>query len=328
MSTPDPSVARMAGVVAEVNRSPARTAPPKRMTLSSVVTGPTDPWRVLLYGEPTVGKSTFGASAPAPIFLGAEDGTGRLDVPRFPPAQTWRDVLDALRELTEEPHAYKTIVIDTLDSLEPLVYRHVVGRDPKAENIEQVGGGFQKGYVVAVDEWRVFLTALERLHSATGMKIILLAHAAVVKFKNPEGSDYGKFSLKLEQRSAPVFVEWSDMCLFGQFETWTEEERGKRPRGASTDMRLMRTRRTAAYDAKNRYSLPQTMPMCSWDELMAAVRAGADPATLRAAIEAGIEKLAGDDAEKAKAALARAGEDATKLAQLENWISGKAKETR
>lgn len=307
--------------------APARTPPPpKRMSLSAVVHGPLEASRFLLFGVAGVGKTTFAAQAPAPVFLGGEDGTGKLDVARFPAPQTWQDALDAVRALETEKHDFKTLVIDTLDSLEPLCWRHVVAKDTKAENIEQVGGGYQKGYTIAVDEWRVLLASLERLRSV-GMRVVLLAHAAVTKFKNPQGTDYDRYSLKLEQRAAPVFVEWSDVCLFAQFEAWTEEERGKRPKGASTDMRLMRTRRTAAYDAKNRYSLPETMPL-SWDELTAAIRAGANPAALRAAIEAGLEKLAGEDAEKAKAALVRAGEDGTKLAQLENWISGKTREAQ
>ncbi len=42
------------------------------------------PPRVLLYGPAGIGKTTFGASAPRPIFLPIEDGLGRIDVDSFP----------------------------------------------------------------------------------------------------------------------------------------------------------------------------------------------------------------------------------------------------
>jgi hypothetical protein len=62
-----------------------KPVPPPRMSLAAVRRGPiAEPMRVLLYGVEGIGKSTFGAAAPAPIFLGAEDGTAELDVPASP----------------------------------------------------------------------------------------------------------------------------------------------------------------------------------------------------------------------------------------------------
>ncbi|RYZ41299.1 MAG: hypothetical protein EOO72_07980, partial [Myxococcaceae bacterium] len=96
---------------------------PSRMTLDALVRGKrAAPLRVVLYGVEGIGKSTFGASAPAPIFLGAEDGTDHLDVTRFPSPESWQEVLDAVRVLTTEQHDYRTLVVDTLDWAEPLLW--------------------------------------------------------------------------------------------------------------------------------------------------------------------------------------------------------------
>src|SRR3712207_5274916 len=87
-----------------------------RMTLSSLVRGKRpQPIRCVLYGVEGIGKSTFGANAPSPIFLGPEDGTSQLDVTRFPAPEQWQEILDAVRVLTVEDHPYKTLVVDTLD---------------------------------------------------------------------------------------------------------------------------------------------------------------------------------------------------------------------
>jgi hypothetical protein len=294
---------------------------PARMTFAAVTKGRRDmPLRILVAGVGGVGKTTFAAAAPSPIFLSAEAGDDNFDVARFPTPQAWQDVLDAVRLLADEKHDYKALVIDTLDGLEPLVWRAVVDRDSKAKTIEDVGGGFQKGYVAAVDEWRILLAALERLR-AVGMTVILLAHVTVKNFKNPLGADYDRFIMKLEPRAGAVFHEWSDLHLFAQFDTWVVEEGKKRPKGMSTDVRIVHTMRTAAFDAKNRYSLPASLPL-SWDDVMQAVRQRqvAQPGEIRAAIEALLVGADDELATKVRATVAKAGDDAVKLAEIENRV--------
>ena len=66
-----------------------RSAPPVRapskMTLDAITRGKIEkPLRLLVIGVDGVGKSTFAAAAPSPIFLDAEDGSNNLDVARLP----------------------------------------------------------------------------------------------------------------------------------------------------------------------------------------------------------------------------------------------------
>src|SRR5688572_21053761 len=132
---------------------------PKRMTLGAVTRGRVDkPQRIVLYGTEGIGKSTFAADAPSPIFIPSEAGTEHLDVARFPLVESWRDVLDALDELRGE-HTYRTVAIDTLDGLEPLVWSHTcatkLASNKRVEHIEDYG--FAKGYIYALDVWRQLL---------------------------------------------------------------------------------------------------------------------------------------------------------------------------
>ena len=83
------------------------------------------PPRILIYGVAGVGKTTFASQAPSPVFLWTEDGAGTLDVTGFPLATSFDDVLQALSALYSEDHGFQTVVIDSLDWLEPLVWRHV-----------------------------------------------------------------------------------------------------------------------------------------------------------------------------------------------------------
>ena len=54
------------------------------------------PRRVLLYGQEGVGKSTWAAMAPRPIFLDFEDGLGDIEVEKTERLTTFGDTLSAL----------------------------------------------------------------------------------------------------------------------------------------------------------------------------------------------------------------------------------------
>lgn len=300
---------------------------PNRMTLDAVTRGrKQEPLKVVLSGVEGCGKSTFGADAPEPIFLGTEDGLVHLDVARFPAPETWADVLDAVRTLTDGEHAYRTLVVDTIDWAEPLVWAHVCAKAGE-QSIEDVGGGYGKGYQAALDEWRIFLAALERLRRAKGMHVLLIAHTQIRNFKDPEGEAYDRYELKLNAKAAGLVKEWADAVLFANHETYTTKDKTKRVRGVSTGARLIHTQRTAAYDAKNRYGLPESLPL-SWAEFEAACATcqTAAPADLESEVRRKMVGLGAEDLKRVTDALGRAGSDATKLAKLNSFVNAKLAE--
>jgi hypothetical protein len=287
-------------MAANTNARPKADAPPSRMTLGSVKSGKiAQPLRVLLYGPEGVGKTTFGANAPAPIFLGAEDGHANLDVAYFPEPNSWADIVDAVRALSVESHKYETLVLDTLDWLEPFCWRAVCATGRKA-GIEDFGYG--KGYVAAFDEWRVLVAALEVMRRQRRMNVVMLAHSQVKTFKNPEGEDYDRYSLKVHEKAAGLLKEWSDAVLFTNYETQVLKD-GNRAKGYGGGSRVIHAERRAAYDAKNRYGLPESLPL-AWDDFYAAVEAGRSEGAvegLRADLAALIARLPEKDERRAKA---------------------------
>ena len=78
------------------------------------------PLRITLYGPEGVGKTSFAAGAPHPVFLTNEDGGALLDIPAIV-VDTWGKVRDALTALQREKHDYRTVVLDTVDHLERLL---------------------------------------------------------------------------------------------------------------------------------------------------------------------------------------------------------------
>lgn len=312
-------------------QKPAPTPPPavqsvqvpSRMSLQALVRGKQDqPAKVTLYGVEGIGKTTFAAGAPKPIFLG-EDGTSQLDVTRFPMPETWQEVLDAVRLLANETHDFETLVVDTLDWAEPLLWAFICARDKKA-NIEDYG--FHKGYGAALDEWRVFLGALESMRRAKRMHVILVAHSWIKTFKNPEAEDYDRYQMSLNDKAAGLIKQWSDAVLFANYETFAPKDvKTKRVRGVDTGARLLYTMRRAAYDAKNRYGLHEVLPL-AWADFAAGMAAPTAPDELLAEIDRKLTQLGGDQEKDAREALGRANGDAVKLAQLNNWANAKLAE--
>lgn len=302
--------------------TPQATPPatkPARMTLNALVRGKQDhPLRVVLFGVAGIGKSTFAASAPAPVFIGTEDGTANLDVTRFPAPESWQDIIDAIRTLERDEHEFKTLVIDTLDWAEPMLWAHICTRDSK-KNLEAYGYG--KGANAALDEWRIFVAALERLSKTKSMHVILVAHSFKKTFKNPAGDDFDRYEMKLQEKAAGLFKEWPDCLLFAQHETLTSKDERSRVRGVETGARLVHTEYRAAFDAKNRYGLPESMPL-SWDEFYAAVR-NATPPSHEALVSEIRRKarLVGGDAEKKTLEHLKKNPDPAKLAEINNRLS-------
>ena len=278
------------------------------------------PLRVILYATDGLGKSTFASKAPSPIFLGAEDGTAQLDVERMPELESWQDILSSVDELTTAEHAYKTIVLDTADWAEPMCWAHVA-REANKKNIEELPYG--RGYSAALDQWRILLSKLERLRNTCDMHVVILAHTWVKLFKNPEeAGDFDRYEMKLHAKASGLLREWADCVLFGNYETYTHEANG-RTKGISTGARVIHTQRRAAFDAKNRFDLPETLPL-DWDafaEAVAAHRPG-DPVLLKQRIATMLESV--NDSLKAKvfAALSTAGNDAAELARIASKLSG------
>ena len=309
----------------------------KRMSLSLVTRGRVQrPFRVTMYSPEGVGKSTFAANSPSPIFIGTEDGALQLDVARFPRPQTWGDIMDAVRTLETESHEYKTLVIDTLDWAEPLAWAKVISDAPndkggnKPTSIEEVGGGYGKGYTAALDLWRQLLAALERMQVAKQMHVILLAHSVLKVYRNPEGDDFDRFTMKFNEKASGLVREWCDELLFCNFETFaSKDSKTKRVRGVSQGNRLIYTIRRATFDAKTRHGVPDMIPL-DWSEFEKAAtnRLPADPDLLIAEITAKAVQFGGQMEKDTLASLGRCGKDATKLAQVLNWIDAKLNERK
>lgn len=220
--------------------------------------------KVVVYGPPKIGKSTFAASAPNAIGIITEEGLDAIDVAAFPLAKSLYDVLSAITTLANEQHDYQSVFVDSLDWLEPLIHQQIC-TDNKVNNIEDIGYG--KGYIMADDIWRYFFSQLDLLRDTRGMTVICLAHEQINKVKNPAlQEDYDAYSLKLNKRASAIISEWADVLGFAAHEVLTRAidngggiKQKKEIKAITTGARKLHINPHPAYVAGNRYGMPDTL---------------------------------------------------------------------
>lgn len=212
--------------------------------------------KILLAGEPKIGKSTFAASAPAAIGICTEDGLAGVDAQAFPLAQSLSDVYDAIGTLLNEKHDFQTVFIDSLDWLEPLVNAHVCKQN-KWDNIE--APGFGKGYVAAAAEWRNVLDGLEALRRERSMGVILICHVKVQRIETPTNEGYDAYVLKMHNRASALVEEWADIVGFAAHKIRTKQvDAGfgsKETKALKSTERVLHLEPHPAYPSGSRFGL-------------------------------------------------------------------------
>jgi len=239
------------------------------------------PTRVAMHSVEGFGKTTLACYFPKPLIIGPERAVPRdlgFEVDTARP-EDWLDYFDLIHALTNDRHDYQSLWIDTVDWVEPQIHRFVCQRDserqtemnPKSRKLESIEDyGFGKGFLVAEEEFRKLLGALDVLQAKRGMHVGMLMHSAVRTFKNPSGPDFDRWEPKCHARVARVVVEWAENVLFGFFRVDAakiseDKERNKmapdkaRAKGISTGERIIGAQQSAMYDAKNRVRMPAEM---------------------------------------------------------------------
>lgn len=222
--------------------------------------------KTVIYGPEGIGKSTLAAQWPEPLFIDTEGSTAHMDVRRLPRPDSWLELLNEVEWVRTHPDSCKTLVLDTADWAEALCMEHVCAKQQKS-GIEEFGYG--KGYTYAVEEFGRLLDALTLVKEA-GIHVVVTAHALIAKFEQPdELGAYNRWALKLidtpKCSNAARLKEWADMVLFARYETIVVNVDGKGAAGgknkAQGGRRVIQTAHHPCWDAKNRFGLPEQIPM-------------------------------------------------------------------
>ena len=170
--------------------------------------------KCVIYGPEGIGKSTFAAQFPEPLFIDTEGSTNHMDVMRLPKPSSWTMLLASVTDVKNSPGCCKTLVIDTMDWAEQLCVAHVCATYQK-KGIEDFGWG--KGYAFVKEETGRFLNLLSDVIEL-GINVVITAHAQVRKFELPdECGSYDRYELKLGNKTSgqtsALVKEWADMRI-------------------------------------------------------------------------------------------------------------------
>lgn len=215
--------------------------------------------RILIYGPEGIGKTTLAAEFPEAVFIQVEDGTpSGVTIDSFGVLTTFEQVMEAIGSLYQEEHSFRTVVVDGLDRLEPLVWARVCELH-QWRSIEAPGYG--KGYKEADYLWRDFLDGLNALRTQLGMTVVLLAHSAIERFDDPQTASYSRYDLRLHQRASAIVKDEADaILLVKQDASIKNEDQGfgkKRAQADGGGQRWIYTEGRPAFVAKNRFGMPE-----------------------------------------------------------------------
>ena len=179
--------------------------------------------KVVIYGPEGIGKSTFAAQFPDPLFIDTEGSTDQLDVRRLKRPSSWEMLKQEVEYVRDTPKLCGTLVIDTADWAEQLCVDHVCAGKLPAKGKEKYGiedFGYGKGYTYIAEEFGRLLNLLEEVKSK-GTNVVITAHALMQKIDLPEETgSFDHWALKLGKKTAPLVKEWADMLLFANYKVY------------------------------------------------------------------------------------------------------------
>jgi len=231
----------------------------------------------VLHGPPGVGKSTFGAGMPKAAMIPVERGLDQIGgVFKFPTPENFVELCEMIHEFDTEDHEHQSLVIDTLDATQALIWDRVLEEANKKENapknkprytsIEDFGYG--KGYVYAGDLWLRLLAKL--IQMSERFNILLIAHSQLktINVTPPFSIAYDQYRIKIHEKSADLVRQAADLILFANLDVTVQKDvpKARKGRAIVNDDRLMWVAPASGIEAKNRYNLESPMEF-SWAAL-------------------------------------------------------------
>lgn len=238
--------------------------------------------RIIVYGEPGIGKTTFGVSPEKSVLIPTEDGSLGAECVRLPAdgkVNSWPELLTACKWLLDNEHDREWVVVDTLNAAEHLCAAHVCERDFGGVWTTSKGregyDAFGKGDKATGQEFRQLLAALDILQQQRRMGIILLAHVGLHKQANALGADFFKFGADLNKHAWSITCAWADQVGFAcrELRAATREGEHKAKASAVGSERWLVWEGGPGVDAKSRvgYEMPEKC-LLDWDDYEATMR--------------------------------------------------------
>lgn len=223
---------------------------------------------VLFYGVDGVGKTSLAAEFPDALYVPTVGERAPKDVvlPTPGTVESFDDLLDIGGDLLTENHEFKTVIFDSLDGIEPLVWAATckrIGATSIDDNAKDSPASYGRGFREADVEWNEYLSMLAALQ-ARGIAVVQLSHPGQINFKSPITDPYDRYEIKINKRAAALVREKSDIVGFINYRiTLKSVDTGFKKTATHAEGgvdRLINLEERAGFLAKNRYSMPASVP--------------------------------------------------------------------
>jgi hypothetical protein len=199
--------------------------------------------KILLYGEPGVGKTTFCAALGEKVLiLATEPGTGGIEA-FVQPIRSWTEFRAVGAELAAGKHDFTTLAVDTADELQRMCQEHVCAEHNILHPADLEYG---KGWSLVSDEWRLRCAKLANL----GLGVIFVSHQKSEEIKQRNGLTYTTVRPAMTGQAGKFLEGFVDFVLHADIE---EDENGTR--------RVVHSEPSQFRIAKQRVVIPSPLPL-------------------------------------------------------------------
>ena len=239
--------------------------PPK---VSLIIGVENKPKKLVIYGDSAVGKSSFAAQFPKPVFIQTEEAGGLIESPRFPLSKSFAETIENINTvISGDAGKFDTVVIDSLSGTEALIAKHVCAKLGINGLGDDADYGNSKSYSMANELWHSFKDKLNSITDA-GMNVVLTGHVTQRNVKDPRVDEYEKTVIALgkwgKYDPCNLFHCWSDCTLYVAYKVFTKgSDTGidsTRTTAIGDGTRVVYTEERPAYLAKNRFDMPPELP--------------------------------------------------------------------
>jgi len=222
-----------------------------------------NPFKLFMYGSNGTGKSTFAGDMEKPVFIDLERNVDHLNVPRFQ-LKTTQEIVEFLIQLRTQHHDWKTLVIDSVDTLEGIAIKRAwSGEVEGLDNPDAYGSG----YKWVKEFFENIVKLCEPLFSDKKMNIVFLGHETVSNIKKPGEDPYDSITPRIREKNYAPICNWVNAIFYATTEIYRVEGEKKKFSKEKTERilaghtRKLYTTPSPAYLAKNVFKLPYKIDM-------------------------------------------------------------------